>query len=130
MKTNYSECLPAGIWYDFWTGKRIEGRCWITREADIETIPVYVRGGTILPLADPAQCTEQLSSVRLTLKVYPDIQDNAAGEIIDGQHHISLEACRKEQAISVMVPPEVADSVVELPPGFPRPEVVIKENIK
>jgi len=66
--------LPAGVWYDFWTGERVEGGRWITREANIETTPVYVRGGTILPLAAPAQCTDQLSTDGLTLRVYPDAE--------------------------------------------------------
>jgi len=118
--------LPAGIWYDFWTSERIEGGRWITREADIETIPVYVRGGTILPLAVPAQCTDHLTAAGFTLKIYPDEQDEAAGEIVDGRHHVSLEARRKEQAIEVRVPPDIVNSVVELPPGFPRSEVVAK----
>jgi len=122
--------LPAGIWYDFWTGKQIEGRRWINREADIETIPVYVRGGTILPLAATAQCTDQQDTTGFTLKVYPDFQDHAVGELVDGQHRVSLEACRKDQAITVIVPPGLTDLVVELPPGFPESKVVIKDNIK
>jgi alpha-D-xyloside xylohydrolase len=118
--------LPAGIWYDFWTGERIEGRRWINREADIETIPVYVRGGTILPLAAAVQCTDQLTTNGFTLKVYPDIQGQALGEILNGQHLVSLEARQKDQAIVVIVPLGLADTAVELPPGFPRSEVVIE----
>jgi alpha-D-xyloside xylohydrolase len=120
--------LPAGPWYDFWTGEWIEGRRWLTREADIETIPVYVRGGTILPLAAPAQCTDRLATDNFTLKVYPDMQGQAAGEILDGQRRFSLEARRKEQAIAVVVPPGLAHSVVELPPRFLQSEVVIEDK--
>lgn len=117
--------LPQGIWYDFWSGERIEGRRWITRAADMETIPVFVRGGTILPLAAAAQCTDQLSTSGLTLKVYPDAEGRAAGEMLDGQRRLSLEARQKETAYEVIVPPGLADPVVELPPGFPHAQVVI-----
>jgi alpha-D-xyloside xylohydrolase len=118
--------LPEGIWYDFWTGERIEGRRWIHREADIETIPVYVRGGTILALAGAAQCTDQLTTDGLALKIYPDAEGRAAGEILDGQRRLSFEARRKEGAVEVTVPPGLAGLVVELPPGFQRVELVIE----
>jgi alpha-D-xyloside xylohydrolase len=120
--------LPAGIWYDFWSGERSDGGRWITREADIETIPVYVRGGIILPLAAAAQCADQLSTDGITLRVYPDTEGWAAGEILDGQRRISFEARQKEDAVEVSVPPGVVNSVVELPPGFTRSEMVVKDN--
>jgi len=120
--------LPAGVWYDFWTGERIEGRRWITRQADIETIPVYVRGGTILPLAAAAQCTDQLSTDGLTLRVYPDAAGRAAGEILDGQRRLWFEARQRENAVEVSVPPGVVNPAVELPPGSPRSQVVVRRE--
>ncbi len=42
--------LPAGSsWIDFWTGKRASGGQNITAEAPLETIPIYVRAGSIVP---------------------------------------------------------------------------------
>ena len=79
-----------------------------------------------LPLAAAAQCADQLSTDGITLRVYPDTEGRAAGEILDGQRRISFEARQKEDAVEVSVPPGVVNSVVELPPGFPRSEVVAK----
>lgn len=42
--------LPQGVWYDYWTGERLEGRRWLLREAPLDTCPLYVREGTILPV--------------------------------------------------------------------------------
>lgn len=45
--------LPGGDWYDFWTGRRYPaGRHVVT--ADLDTIPLFVRDGTAVPLAEPA----------------------------------------------------------------------------
>ncbi len=41
---------PAGEWFDFWTGERIARGAYITRVCELDTIPLYVRAGTILPL--------------------------------------------------------------------------------
>lgn len=44
--------LPAGEWYDFYTGEAVGGQCVIRREASCQDIPLFVRGGAILPLLD------------------------------------------------------------------------------
>src|ERR1041385_4144298 len=42
--------LPSGSWYDFWTNERVEGGREITRSVNLETMPLYVRAGAILPM--------------------------------------------------------------------------------
>lgn len=42
--------LPEGIWYDFWTGEKMEGKRHY--QVSIPQIPLYVKEHTILPLAD------------------------------------------------------------------------------
>ncbi len=44
--------LPRGTgWYDFHTGKHHEGGQWITADAPIDRIPVFVREGSIIPFS-------------------------------------------------------------------------------
>ncbi len=48
--------LPPGKWVDFWTGELIEGGREITAQAPLDTIPVYVKAGAIIPtLLEPIQ---------------------------------------------------------------------------
>ncbi len=63
--------LPAGVWYDFWTRERMEGGREITRRVDLETIPVYVRAGAILPMGPVRQYTGEKVDAPLTLWVHP-----------------------------------------------------------
>lgn len=63
--------LPNGNWYDFWTGERVEGGREITRAVDLETMPIYVRAGTILPLGPVKQHVYEASSEPLTISIYP-----------------------------------------------------------
>ena len=47
--------LPnAAKWIDFWTGESVGGGD-VTKNVDLQTLPLYVRGGSILPIALPAQ---------------------------------------------------------------------------
>ncbi len=42
--------LPAGDWYNFFTGEKVAGGAWRTETHGFMTLPLYVRGGTVLPL--------------------------------------------------------------------------------
>jgi alpha-glucosidase (family GH31 glycosyl hydrolase) len=63
--------LPRGAWYDFWTGERLDGRREINRPVDLETIPLYVRGGSILPVDPVKQFTSQKVDGSPSVLVYP-----------------------------------------------------------
>ena len=63
--------LPRGAWYDFWTGESIRGGSDITRPVDLETMPLYVRAGAIVPLGPVKQYTAEPVDAPLTLVVYP-----------------------------------------------------------
>jgi alpha-glucosidase len=43
--------LPAGTWYDFWTSARLDGPRTIVADAPLDRIPLFVRAGSVIPLA-------------------------------------------------------------------------------
>ena len=63
--------LPNGVWYDFWTGERIKGGREILRGVDLETMPLYARAGSILPLGPVKQFTGERTDQPLTVVIYP-----------------------------------------------------------
>ncbi|HEV2222765.1 MAG TPA: TIM-barrel domain-containing protein [Candidatus Acidoferrales bacterium] len=63
--------LPRGSWYDFWTGERTEGGREIARDVDLETMPLYVRAGAILPLGPVKQYTDEKVDGPLSVTIYP-----------------------------------------------------------
>lgn len=63
--------LPRGTWYDFWTEEKVQGGRDVTRSVDLATLPIYVRAGTVLPLAPVRQYATEPSSSPLELLVYP-----------------------------------------------------------
>ena len=62
--------LPAGDWFDFWSGKRYTGKQRIQVQPPIEQIPIFVKSGAILPLAESTLHTGDPGSWRLTVNVY------------------------------------------------------------
>ncbi|HWC98707.1 MAG TPA: TIM-barrel domain-containing protein [Candidatus Sulfopaludibacter sp.] len=63
--------LPEGVWHDFWTDRRIEGGAEITRPVDLETTPLYVRAGSVIPLGPVKQYTAEPVDAATTLRIYP-----------------------------------------------------------
>lgn len=66
--------LPEGIWYDYWTGERLEsaGGKWIVRDAPLDTCPLYVKAGTILPVWPKQNYVGEKDTDRvLMLEIYP-----------------------------------------------------------
>jgi oligosaccharide 4-alpha-D-glucosyltransferase len=45
--------LPNGIWFDFFTGERFMGNGYVNRKITFETIPVFVKAGSFIPMAQP-----------------------------------------------------------------------------
>jgi alpha-D-xyloside xylohydrolase len=63
--------LPAGSdWYNYWTSERVHGGETIRVEAPIETIPLFVRAGSIVPLGAPVESTHQSQAIE-RVRVYP-----------------------------------------------------------
>jgi alpha-glucosidase (family GH31 glycosyl hydrolase) len=63
--------LPAGTdWYNYWTNERVKGGQTITAQAPIDTIPLFVRAGSIVPLGSPVESTHEAQAIA-RIRVYP-----------------------------------------------------------
>jgi len=69
--------LPKGTgWYDFWTGKRIQGGVEFQRETPIDIMPIYVKAGSIVPIGPDVQYAEEKPWSDLEIRVYPGADAN------------------------------------------------------
>ena len=87
---DYDAKLPGAGWYDFWTGKQVgaakarvlagglqpEAAAGPSLPAvrihpELASLPVFVRPGTILPIAPLVQSTDEKPQGPLTLRVFP-----------------------------------------------------------
>ena len=63
--------LPRGVWYDFWTHEPLQGGREISCPVDLETIPLFVCEGSILPLGPVKQFTGETVEEPLSISIYP-----------------------------------------------------------
>ncbi|AFL87535.1 family 31 glycosyl hydrolase, alpha-glucosidase [Terriglobus roseus DSM 18391] len=101
----YELHLPPGTWYDYWTGARAGTRSVVqTRDSEVRDsllasqqtmltpelakVPVYARGGAILPLQPLVQNTDETPNGPLTLRVYvPSAGESCSGTVYSDDGH-------------------------------------------
>lgn len=59
--------LPAGQWYNYWGNRLSDGSQYVAVDASVSVLPMFVRAGTILPLQQEADGSNQT----LVYRVYP-----------------------------------------------------------
>ena len=63
--------LPAGTdWYNYWTNKRLHGGQTIEVDAPIDTLPLFVKAGSIVPLGSEVESAERDQTI-VSVRVYP-----------------------------------------------------------
>ena len=136
----YEVHLPPGIWYDYWTGEKLDRRTAIgSRDLEIRDaanvgpkpimvqpgpgdLPVYVREGTILPMAPLVQSTDEKPVGPLTLRVFPG--DNCQGSLYqdDGTSYDFRKGAYLREHFTCSASPDGSVSVsIAQPEGSFRP---------
>ncbi len=64
--------LPTGSdWFDFWTKEKFNGGQEIQKTVNLQSIPLYVKAGSIIPFGFDVQYATEKKWDNLTLKIYP-----------------------------------------------------------
>ncbi|MHC5110572.1 MAG: TIM-barrel domain-containing protein [Planctomycetota bacterium] len=72
--------IPPGSWIDVWSGEVVVGPVEKTVSASLRQMPMYVRAGSIIPLAPALQHVDEKPWSPITLDVYPSNAEN--GEFV------------------------------------------------
>ena len=82
--------FPKGCdWFDFYTNEKYSGGTWIEVSAPLDTIPLFVKDGSVIPVTEPALSTEEqtekieyrrFGNVTVPYEMYSDAGDGYAYE--------------------------------------------------
>jgi alpha-glucosidase len=75
--------LPKGIWYDFWTNQKYTGSTMIRVDAPLETVPMFVRGGAIIPMGPEMKFVGERPADPITFAIYPDEKGSATATLYE-----------------------------------------------
>jgi alpha-D-xyloside xylohydrolase len=83
--------LPVGGWYDYWTDQRFEGARWIAYDAELETLPLFVRAGAVIPMGPELQYANERSWDPLSFAVYPGSVGTTILELTDDRRRLRFQ---------------------------------------
>jgi alpha-D-xyloside xylohydrolase len=71
-ETSREVYLPEGNWYDFWSNKKYEGGQKYEIDAPLEIIPVFIKEGSMIPVAEPVEFITKDTCFNVIVKGYGD----------------------------------------------------------
>ena len=98
--------LPRGAWYDFWTDRRTGGPQTMAVDAPLERIPIFVRGGAIVPSQQLTQYSGQAVIDPLIFDIYPERQSSSTYYEDDGISFDYQRGVSMQQRLSVAQAPD------------------------
>ena len=63
--------LPKAKWYDFWTGRGVDGGVAIDAAAPLDRMPLFVMAGSIVPMGPDVEYAAEKAADPIELRVYP-----------------------------------------------------------
>lgn len=70
--------IPPGAWINAWNGQTVTGPARTTYETRLDQIPLFIRSGSVLPLAPEMEFTGQKPWDPITLDIYPSSETATA----------------------------------------------------
>jgi alpha-glucosidase (family GH31 glycosyl hydrolase) len=70
-ETSKTLYLPRGTWFNFWTDEAVSGSKEVRVDAPLGRVPLFVREGSIIPMAPNMEFSDQRALDSLTLVMYP-----------------------------------------------------------
>jgi alpha-glucosidase len=125
--------FPRGTWYDYWTDRQYVGPITVGVSAPLERMPLFVRGGAILPSQQDMEYTDQFPIDPLTFDVYPEGSSSRDYYDDDGisfayQKGVYLRQTIKVESAADRVSIEISDREGTFHP--PKRSIVVKVHLQ
>lgn len=103
--------LPKGeTWIDYWTGKNYQGGEWIVADAPLNRLPLFVRGGSLIPTTEVAEYTAAQIGKPITVNVYPGkdtsfqiYEDEGDGYGYEQGEYATIELCWDDSSRTLQI---------------------------
>jgi len=87
--------LPAGDWYDWHTGELIGGSRFLTVATPLDRIPIYARGGAVIPMwPDAPDSTSNHRPAEAELHLFVPVSDGAHSSMLQEDDGLTFAASR------------------------------------
>ncbi len=95
--------LPAGDWVDYWTKEKLAVSGWISVEAPLDIIPLYVRAGAMIPYGPEMDYVGQHPLDPLSLELYQPAEQGSLEIFEEDQPSIGVESKFQDGVLSLII---------------------------
>ena len=93
--------FPEGEWLDFWTGEKIHGPLSINYPAPLDTLPLFIRSGAIIPMGPDICYVGEKPLDQINVLVFPGQQNST--QFIDDNEETQISCATEENAYVIKV---------------------------
>ncbi|MHA4893703.1 TIM-barrel domain-containing protein [Pedobacter sp. PWIIR3] len=112
--------LPEGIWIDYFSGEKYEGNRIINNfDAPLWKLPVFVRGGAIIPMTNPNNNVSEINKGNRIYEFYPQVKSSfieydddgttEAYKLGKGSTTVITSTLNKQSTLQLLVQPTRGD---------------------
>lgn len=117
--------LPQGTWTDWWTGQAVAGGRWLEVSHSLETFPLFLREGSVIPLGPERLCIDDRPVEDLEFVVTPLPADGSRTlEVWTGAASLPVTYRRREGRHQLLVPASGPRVSARGPANGPEVEVL------
>jgi alpha-glucosidase len=115
--------LPEGVWYDYWSGKKQKGGTMVRVDAPLEVVPMFIRGGAIIPEGPEMNFVGEKPFDPITFYVHPDDRGRASNTLYedDGSSPAYRSGVYRRTRVEVSPSDKGLEIVVSQPEGSYQP---------
>ncbi|MEQ9441331.1 MAG: glycoside hydrolase family 31 protein [Cyclobacteriaceae bacterium] len=116
--------LPKGSWFDYWTGKPYEGGQYISVTTPLDTIPIFAKGGAIVPMQPVVNYIGEQPMDMITLDIFP----KEASEFVLYDDDGKSLAYQQDTFASTAIRCEAQDQLTSIRIGAPDGSYAVPER--
>jgi alpha-D-xyloside xylohydrolase len=95
--------LPQGEWVDYWTKEVMPGNRWLDLQVPLDRLPLWVRGGSVVPMGPEMIHTAEKALDPLTLEIYAPQEEGGTVVYDEDRPDVPVHYTREKDRLSVQV---------------------------
>jgi alpha-D-xyloside xylohydrolase len=121
--------LPSGVWTEYWSKEKHSGGRWITVDAPLDVLPLFVKENAIIPMGPELNYVDEITDYPLEFDLYPVDKGHSEFEFVDKQTYFTVSMYVSEEAVSVSVPARKQNVLLQFNNPGVVSEIVMNEKV-
>ncbi len=120
--------LPQGVWTDYWNKEKYSGGAWLTVDAPLNILPLFVKENAIIPMGPEMNYVDEITDYPLVFDLYPADEGFSEFVYVDKKIRFTISTYVSEEAVRVSVPARNQDVILQFNNPGSVTEILLNEK--